>query len=148
MVPRSTGRLPTYLDECVNHRIIPYLRQRGFTVTTARDEGMLGATDEEQLQFAAARSLVLLSYNRRHFARLHEAFRRQGRPHAGIALVRPARVPALGPRAAMLVDWLAMFDDPGSQLVRWARLQELLLAGYRLPNYSEDDVRAALGREP
>ena len=148
MASRSTDRLPIYLDECVNHRIVPYLRERGFTVTTARDEGMLGATDEEQLHFAAARSLVLLSYNRGHFARLHEAFRRQRRSHAGVALVRPARVLVLGPRAAMLVDWLATFDDPRSQLVRWARLQELLVAGFRLPGYSEDDVRAAVGQEP
>lgn len=147
MVQRSTERLPTYLDECVNHRIVPYLRQHRFTVTTARDEGMLGATDEEQLTFAAARSLVLLSYNRGHFARLHETFRRQGRPHAGIVLVRPARVSALGPRVAMLVDWLATFDDPRSQLVRWAHLQPLLAAGFRLPGYDEDDVRRALGRE-
>jgi predicted nuclease of predicted toxin-antitoxin system len=76
----SMDRLPIYLDECVNHRIVPYLRQHGFAVTTARDEGMLGATDEDQLHFAATRSLVLLSYNRRHFVQLHEAFRRQGRP--------------------------------------------------------------------
>ena len=145
---RSTDRPSIYLDECVDHGIIPYLRQRGFTVTTPRDEGMLGATDEEQLHFAATRSLVLLSYNRRHFIRLHEAFRRQGRPRAGVALVRPARVLALGRRAAMLVDWLATFDDPHAELVRWGRLQQLLVAGFRLPEYSEEEVRVALGRAP
>ena len=107
---------------------------------------MLGATDERQLQYAADRSLVLLSYNRRHFIRLHEEYRRSGRAHAGIALVRPAPVSALGPRAAMLVDWLATLDDRHSQLVRWPRLQELLVAGFRLSEYSEDDVRVALGR--
>jgi hypothetical protein len=47
----------------------------------------------------------------------------------------------------MLVDWLATFDDPRSQLVRWARLQELLITGFRLPEYSEEEVRQALGRE-
>ena len=147
MASRAPDRLPIYLDECVDHGIVAYLRQHGFTVTTARDEGMLGATDAEQLQFAATHSLVLLSYNRGHVTELHEAFRRQERPHAGIALLRPARVLTLGPRAAMLIDWLATFDGPRSQVVRWARLQELLIAGFRLPNYPEDEVRLALGRE-
>ncbi len=147
MASRAPDHLPIYLDECVDHGIVAHLRQRRFTVTTARDEGMLGTTDEAQLQFAATRSLVLLSYNRRHFTQLHEAFGREGRPHAGIALLRPARVLALGPRAALLVDWLATFEDSRSRLVRWARLQELLIAGFRLPEYSEDEVRLALGRE-
>lgn len=35
-----------YLDECVNHKIVPYLRAWGITVRTTRDEAMSGASDD------------------------------------------------------------------------------------------------------
>ncbi len=38
-----------YLDECVNHAVIPSLRQRGWSVTTAQAEGMGTASDDEQI---------------------------------------------------------------------------------------------------
>ncbi len=96
MISLSENRPAIYLDECVDHGIVPYLRRHGLGVTTTRDAGMFGASDGEQLAFAAARALVLVSYNRRHFAQLHGLFRQQGRTHAGVALLRPAHVRRLG----------------------------------------------------
>ena len=42
------------------------------------------ATDEEQLAFATAENRVILTFNIRDFAPLHEARQAAGLPHAGI----------------------------------------------------------------
>jgi hypothetical protein len=44
--------LDLYADECVDHRIVTGLRRREISVVTAHDEGLLGASDERQLQRA------------------------------------------------------------------------------------------------
>jgi hypothetical protein len=48
----------------------------------------------------------------------------------------------------MLIDWAATFPDHRSRLFRWHELQQRLIAGLRLPGYSEEDVRMALGQMP
>lgn len=40
-----------YLDECVDLRIIERLQGRGIMVRTARGDGMLAATDEQQFRY-------------------------------------------------------------------------------------------------
>jgi hypothetical protein len=69
------------------------LLARGFTVTTARDAGQLGRSDEEQLTFATNAGSVLLTHNRVDFERLHRSWFEAGRPHSGIIIAR-RRLPA------------------------------------------------------
>ena len=69
-----------HLDENVPSAVAEGLRRRGFDVTTTSQVGMLGASDEEQLEFAASESRVFVSCDA-NFLRLHD----RGMPHAGIA---------------------------------------------------------------
>ena len=69
------------------------LRARGFLVTTARDSGRLGRSDEEQLAFAAEADSVLLTHNRVDFQRLYRNWLASGRHHSGIVIAR-RRLPA------------------------------------------------------
>ena len=46
----------------------------------------------------------------------------------------------------MLLDWLGTMPDHRSQIFKWGHLQALLEQGYRLPGYTEDEVRLALAR--
>ncbi len=47
----------------------------------------------------------------------------------------------------MMLDWIAMQPDHRNQLFRWHDVQYWLTQGNRLPGYTEDDVRIALGRQ-
>jgi hypothetical protein len=60
------------------------LRSLGHDVLTIQETGRAGAAapDEEVLAFAASEQRILLTLNRKHFIRLHEA----GAPHAGIVV--------------------------------------------------------------
>lgn len=73
-----------YLDEDVHVRIARIVRGHGFSVRTARSEDMLGATDEEQLAFAADQGLVVVTHNRSDFEELARQYYKEERTHAGI----------------------------------------------------------------
>lgn len=45
----------------------------------------------------------------------------------------------------MMLDWLGT-QPYASRLFEWGQLQQLLERGFCLPDYSEDEVREALGR--
>ncbi|MGH2350960.1 MAG: DUF5615 family PIN-like protein, partial [Chloroflexota bacterium] len=107
----------------------------------------LGLEDDAQLAYATAHDLIIVSHNARHFQRWHQAFQRHGWPHGGIVLV-----PDTGPlsrlelRMAMLLDW-AGTEERRSRLFKWGDLQARLTQGFRLPGYSEEDHRHALGQQ-
>lgn len=84
-----------YLDEDVPVVIAQIVNARGYSVVTARDAGLLGLTDEEQLQYAFARKFVLLTHNREVFLRLHDEWLALGRHHAGILAAFRRPVPEL-----------------------------------------------------
>jgi uncharacterized protein with PIN domain len=69
-----------HLDENVDHAIAAGLRLRGVDVTTSTDAGLLGATDEQQIQFALAEGRVILTQDDDLLA-----LASQGVAHAGIA---------------------------------------------------------------
>src|SRR5207249_4184760 len=126
---RRLGLMPppgAYLDECVDVDLSPALHQRGFFVTTVRDEGMTGRTDAEQLEHAAARGLVLVTHNGPHFWRRHLEYQGQRRPHGGIIDVpepgrlRPeVRLQQLTVRTAMLLGWLPDWRDQFRRRSAW-----------------------------
>lgn len=138
---------PVYLDECVPHMLAEALHERGFFVASAAEVGNAGLNDSQQLSYAADRGWVLVTHNRNDFQRLNIAFRRDGIPHSGI-IVLPDSPPfeRLVIRAAMMLSWIQTLPSPDSQLFKWGHLQERLVQGYRLPGYSESDVRNVLGR--
>src|SRR3954462_12169382 len=121
-----------YLDECVDCELAPRLGQCGFVVTTAVAEGIVGATDPEQLAYATQLGWAILTHNRRHFPHEHHEYVRQNRPHGGI-IILPQRgtFERLELRAAMMLDWIASES---------ASYQSRLFA------YPRDGVRRSDGR--
>ena len=79
------GSIRYHADEDINHNplIAANLRQRGIDITTSREVGLLGATDDEQLSFAKEQGRVILTHND-DFIRLH----RLNPNHAGILFIR------------------------------------------------------------
>lgn len=130
-----------YCDECVRLDLAPLLRRRGFVVTTMVDSGLAGASDDVQLAHATRTDVVIVTYDAQDYLRLHT----QGNTHGGMVLVRNTRLDWQEIRVAMPLDWAASLDDHRSQTFRWHGLQQRLIGGERLPGYSEDEVRRALG---
>jgi predicted nuclease of predicted toxin-antitoxin system len=60
-----------YLDEDVSALVATLLRARGFNVTTAREQALLGRDDAEQLAHAVSLGRCIFTHNRIHFERLH-----------------------------------------------------------------------------
>ncbi|MGI8857730.1 MAG: DUF5615 family PIN-like protein [Thermomicrobiales bacterium] len=140
-MPRSS----VYLDECVNKRLVIRLRWRGFQATTAGEVGLLEASDEVQLAYAARHGLLLITHNKRHFATLHDQYMLAGWPHHGVLTLPLTPVQLLDLRIALSLDWIAALPDYRSTLFRWHEIQQRLIHGERIPGYSEDEVRRALG---
>jgi hypothetical protein len=136
-----------YLDECVDHALVEALQARGFSVTAAIDEGLTGLDDEHQLAHATAEDRLLLTHNEKHFRQLHYAVLAAGQAQGGIALLtqRPP-LELLTGRAAVLLDWIGTLGRQHSRLFKWGHLQQLLEEGYRLPGYTEAEIRLILGR--
>jgi predicted nuclease of predicted toxin-antitoxin system len=67
-----------HLDESVNLAIAEGLRRRDIDCTTAREVGLLGASDAEQLAFATAHQRILVTTDEDFLAMAPR------QPHAGI----------------------------------------------------------------
>lgn len=77
-----------YLDEDTqSSALIASLRSRSVKVFTTTEAGMSSGTDEDQLELATSRNLVLVSCNIADFARIHNQWSAAGREHAGIILI-------------------------------------------------------------
>ena len=135
-----------YFDECVDHGLLARLQKRGFHVTTAPAERVIGVPDEAQLEYATRHDWMIVSTNTNDFQQLHRQFQGDNRPHSSILLLPTGVLDRMEIRAAMLLDWIATLPDYRSRLFRWHELQQRLIAGERIAGYTEDDVRRALGR--
>src|SRR5438445_1654466 len=69
-----------YADEDFPFPVVETLRQLGHDVVTAQDDGRTATPDPVVLARAHSLGRAVLTYNRRHFERLH----RQGVGHTGI----------------------------------------------------------------
>ncbi|MCA1667298.1 MAG: DUF5615 family PIN-like protein [Thermomicrobia bacterium] len=138
-----------YLDECVDHDIIPFLQARGAHIETAQGHGQRTIGDDEHLRFTAARGWVILSTNPDHFRHAHRRAAREGWTHAGIITLAPEAThqPRFFLRCAMLIDWMERaFPDARNHLLRWSDLQMQLQHGGGLPGYDADDIAYASGQ--
>lgn len=75
-----------YLDEHIQTSLAEALRQRGVDVLTTQEAGNIALDDYEQLNFAHKKRMVLLSYNKRDFARIHYEYMKTNEHHSGIVL--------------------------------------------------------------
>ena len=93
-----------YLDEDVDVLLASLLRSRGFVVEATVEAHRRGATDEEQLAYAAHRRYTLLTHNRADFEGLATRWLEAGRGHAGILIAVRRPVHDLARRLLVILN--------------------------------------------
>ena len=93
-----------YLDEDVDVLVATLLKSRGWDSITTRDAGMSGKTDPDQLAYAAANGLTLVTHNRDDFLKLADKYPFAGMSHAGIIIAVRRHPYELTKRLASLLD--------------------------------------------
>ena len=81
-----------YLDEDISPKVSIILRQKGMDAVSAHETGMLEASDEEQLSFAAAEGRVMVTRNRDDFITLTVQFFDDLKPHRALIII-PHTIP-------------------------------------------------------
>jgi hypothetical protein len=76
-----------YLDEDISPKVADILRKSGMDALSAHETGMLGASDDEQLSFAAAEGRALVTRNRDDFITLTVQFFEALKQHKGLIIV-------------------------------------------------------------
>jgi len=78
-----------YLGEDLSPAIARILRERDVEALSAHEVGMIGASDDEQLDYGAREGRALVTRNARDFRRVADRRIREQRPHAGIVVCPP-----------------------------------------------------------
>jgi hypothetical protein len=73
-----------YADENFDYPVVELLRRLGHDVLTAQEDGRRATPDPDILDRAHSLGRSVLTYNRRHFERLHK----QGADHSGIVSIK------------------------------------------------------------
>jgi len=76
-----------YFDEDADARLAVALQQRGYDVKTTAAAGLLEASDEEQLTYAASQQRALVTHNIKHFPGVHAAWIEAGKVHWGVVIL-------------------------------------------------------------
>jgi predicted nuclease of predicted toxin-antitoxin system len=75
-----------YLDEDISPRVAVILRKMGIDALSTHETGMLEASDEDQLAFAAADERAMVTRNREDFITLTVQFFESLKPHKGLII--------------------------------------------------------------
>ena len=76
-----------YLDEDISPKVAEALRKLGVDGISAHEAEMTGASDEEQLDFAAGGGRCLVTFNRNDFIMLTRLYLDSNRGHCGVIIV-------------------------------------------------------------
>ena len=108
--------IATYLDEDVHVLVGELLSRRGYRALTTRDAGQLSKLDIDQLAYAAARGMAIVTHNRRDFEELHRQYIDAGQSHAGIIIAAQSPPYELARRLFRLLNALSE-DEMRNQLI-------------------------------
>jgi hypothetical protein len=106
-----------YADEDFSLPVVEQLRRFGHDVLTAQDAGQAdqGIADDLVLSYASSCGRAVLSFNRRHFIKLHG----QGIPHAGIIVcTRDPDIPGLAARIDQAIAACASLQNALIRIIR------------------------------
>ncbi|PSN18664.1 hypothetical protein C7271_11325 [filamentous cyanobacterium CCP5] len=94
------------------------LREAGLAVITVADVDRLGASDADQLAWAAEQGRVLYTFNVKDFSLLHTQWLTQGKSQAGIVVV-PRQHYSIGEQVRGLLNFAncCSAEDIGNQRV-------------------------------
>ena len=81
-----------YLDEDISPKVAEILRKKGMDAVSAHETGMLEASDDEQLAFAASEGRTMVTRNRDDYITLSVQFFEDLKPHKGLIIV-PHTIP-------------------------------------------------------
>jgi Domain of unknown function (DUF5615) len=81
-----------YLDEDISPRVAQILRKGGIDAASAHETGMLEASDDDQISFAAAEGRAMVTRNRDDFISLTVQSFENLKPHSGLIVV-PHTIP-------------------------------------------------------
>jgi predicted nuclease of predicted toxin-antitoxin system len=81
-----------YLDEDISPKVSEILIKKGMDAVSAHETGMLEASDDDQLAFAAAAGRAMVTRNRNDFIALTVQFFNDLKPHKGLIIV-PYTIP-------------------------------------------------------
>lgn len=103
------SRLPLlYTDEDISALVAVLLRSRGLDVATVPEQGNLGKTDREQLEFAVSTGRCFVTHNRVDFERLNLQFIKEDKKHRGIIIVPQKSAYEVAQRVSVLVNSLTV----------------------------------------
>ena len=93
-----------YLDEDVSVLLADLIKGQGFDAVSARNSGMLGKKDEEQLEYAVSQQRTLLTHNRLDFENLFGEYAEKEKHHFGIIIATRRNVYAILERLLSTLD--------------------------------------------
>lgn len=109
-----------YADENFDYRVVEELRKLGHDVLSANEAGRAGQGigDAQVPAFAISERRAVITFNRRHFIRLHQ----QVQPHSGIIVCTDDReCIALAARVHLTITALPSLDNPLIRINRLAK---------------------------
>lgn len=76
-----------YLDKDLSPVISEMLQKNKVDAVSAREAGMIQASDLEQMEYAASQRRCMVTRNRNDFIRLTVQFFNEHRPHCGVLII-------------------------------------------------------------
>ncbi|MCT7972563.1 DUF5615 family PIN-like protein [Laspinema olomoucense] len=101
-----TSTATIYTDEDMSALVATLLKARGLDITTVPEQGAIGKTDSEQLEFASGVGRCILTHNRVDFEQLHLQYIVEGKEHGGIIIVPQKNAYEVARRVGILVHTL------------------------------------------
>ena len=102
------SELKIYADENVNFAIVQGLQARGVTAWTAKEVGLQGISDEEQLEYAAMEKAVLFTHDDEFLIVAHQ-WNIDEKEHWGMVYVHQKRL-SIGECIRRLMDYAIILE--------------------------------------